>query len=106
MKCNDYFEFPLDLDMKEYCEVEENFPPSYFKYKLGGVVLHEGSWENGHVTSIIKDWFSDNEWFLFNDDLVSKFDLKNLREEAFGGNGRSWNAYLLVYEKVKYFNND
>ena len=86
--------------------MDEKFPSTYFKYKLGGVVLHEGSWENGHVTSIIKDWESQNEWYFFNDSSVSKFDIKNLREEAFGGNGRSWNAYMLVYEKSTCFDND
>ena len=44
--------------MKPYCDMDEKFPKSYYQYKLGGVVLHEGSWENGHVTSIIKDWDS------------------------------------------------
>jgi len=45
--------------------------------------------ESGHVTSIIWDWDSENDWYWFNDSMVSKFDIQNLREEAFGGNGYS-----------------
>ena len=49
---------------------------------LRGIVVHSGTSEAGHYYSIIQD---KNEWFKFNDQAVSKFDMKDLAREAFGG---------------------
>jgi hypothetical protein len=39
VKINEYFEFPIDLDMSEYCIESEN---SETKYELSGVIIHLG----------------------------------------------------------------
>lgn len=61
-------------------------------------MLHEGSLESGHVTSLIRDRESVEDWYYFNDAFVTKFENLNMREEAFGGNGYPKNAYILIYE--------
>ena len=66
--------------------------------------MHSGSADSGHYYSFIEN--QDGNWFEFNDEKVSEFDIKNLEEEAFGGKDGDYtrikNAYLLFYErKVK-----
>ena len=64
----------------------EATPQSCLKYNLRGVLLHSGTAESGHYTSLIRDRYSSTEaWFEFNDSHVTPFDLKNLEDEAFGG---------------------
>ena len=66
-------------------------------------MLHEGSLESGHVTSLIWDWESVDDWYYFNDSVVSKMDNLNMREEAYGGNGYPRNAYILFYERKLFY---
>jgi len=121
-KINDHYAFPLDLDMKEYSREfnkEENiYPKEYYLYSLKGVVLHMGTAESGHYTSLIR---TDNNWYEFNDTRVIEFDFNRLPEEAFGGThefiddlymtdrndvmfNKIKNAYLLIYERKNYYN--
>jgi ubiquitin C-terminal hydrolase len=64
-------------------------------------VVHSGSADSGHYYSFIEN--KDGNWFEFNDEKVSEFDVKSLAEEAFGGRdgeyNRIKNAYLLFYER-------
>lgn len=80
-----------------------------------------GTADSGHYYSLING--SENEstdkWIEFNDTIVRPFDLKNLPNEAFGGEERSSNAniaglgriameksrnaYLIFYERIKFF---
>jgi ubiquitin C-terminal hydrolase len=55
-KLNDYFEFPLDLDMHKYSEafLKNKEESSEAKYKLTGILVHSGSAESGHYYSYIK----------------------------------------------------
>jgi len=94
----------------------QDYPPEYYQYKLRGTVIHMGTAESGHYYSFIKD--GANNWFEFNDSIVRPFDLKDLAQEAFGGEEklnienignakevkeRNRNAYLLFYERDAYF---
>ena len=117
IKINDYYKFPLDLDMtnytSEYLNNKDNFDKNKVNnmYKLKGIVVHSGNCEGGHYYSYIFD-NNSNQWFEFNDSNVRKFDIENLEKETFGGfesfgnknNEKkiplSRNAYLLFYEKV------
>ena len=115
IKLNDYYEFPLTLDMTKYTtEYLHNKNENKSKenkanqYRLKGIVIHTGHSEGGHYYAFIRDQNSEN-WYEFNDTRVRPFDIKNLKEEAFGGfeirsDGtkveRSRNAYLLFYEKL------
>ena len=111
IKINDYYEFPLILDMSKYMEnySEDNEDKEDNTYKLKSIIIHEGTCEEGHYYSYILDDESD-EWYEFNDIKVQKFNIENLSMEAFGNKEKNENekkekektknAYILFYEKV------
>jgi ubiquitin carboxyl-terminal hydrolase 9/24 len=103
IKVNDRCDFPMELDMQEYSQAKisrddlikkmekeswtkedltedqlivlnREIAPEYFKYKLKGVVVHDGMADYGHYYSFIKDreGSEDGEnWYCFNDTIVS-----------------------------------
>lgn len=109
IKMNEYFEFPMKLDLKPWSTVEET-SEEYYVYDLVGVLVHSGYVDAGHFYSIIKNKENDT-WLKFDDKYIDVFDISNLREECFGGeNSQHWssdvinftktrNAYVLVYER-------
>ena len=119
IKINDYYEFPIQLDMTNYTYDYLNNKENYDRnknnnlYKLKGFIVHSGTCENGHYYSFIYD-NNNNQWFEFNDILVKEFNIENMKKEAFGGfeyiiNNNTQkqekkelnkNAYLLFYEKI------
>lgn len=150
VKVNDFLEFPNKLNIEPYTqqgmrkaekakkngneesqdkdqkeEEAHEYPPSYFEYKLTGVVIHLGFADSGHYYSLIQDHEltdipEDKRWYEFNDHLVSNFDPKNIPSVAFGGEEK-WkyynvgehsstekikNAYLLFYERIEHFNEE
>ena len=111
-KLNDYFEFPMLLDMKNY--LMEDSKEKNFKYNLSGIVIHMGTSESGHYYDLIKT--SDNKWYEFNDTIVKEFDEKYIPNEAFGLHDleeenykdsrvvdvdNANNAYILFYQKIE-----
>lgn len=101
VKINDLFEFPLTVNLKPWtkCGLKDQIPPeanyeppeldeSYYEYELVGVLVHSGTADGGHYYSYIKDREDPKKgWFEFNDRTVKPFDLKNLKNECFGGDG-------------------
>ena len=80
----------------------EEMGEDYFTFKLKGVVVHTGSADSGHYYSLIDHKRGD--WYEFNDEDVTKFDVQRLAEEAFGAKDghddyRIKNAYLLIYSR-------
>jgi len=70
-KNNNKYTFPIDnLDFKKYCYGYDSFECNY---ELTGVILHSGTIDFGHYISIVK---KGKDWFLCNDDSVSKFDIE------------------------------
>ena len=114
-KINDYYEFPLELNMDKYVQRDNESNNYNNLYKLKGIVIHSGNTESGHYYCYILD-NKTNTWYEFNDTKISKFDIGNLDTEAFGKNEVFYengkkvekenrkNAYMLFYEKVD-FNN-
>ncbi|GMH86528.1 hypothetical protein TrVE_jg4673 [Triparma verrucosa] len=97
-------------------------PDEDWEYKLAGVLVHAGVAGGGHYYSFIKDRDS-SDWFKFDDEDVTPFDVSRGEEEWFGGkvmketkwqNGavnmveteRYANAMMLFYEKVKVDDDD
>ena len=111
-KLNNYFEFPLELDMKEYL-IEDN-KETNTKYELTGITIHFGFSDYGHYYDLIKS--PDGKWYKFNDNSVSEFDEKEIPHEAFGekeseedlikemeeNDNAQNNAYILIYKKVNF----
>ena len=105
-KINDYYEFPLELDMNKYTSefIYKKNTQQNNKYKLKSIVVHMGHSEGGHYYSFILDNKSNN-WYQFNDTSVTKFDINDLNKETFGGkeddgSDKIRSAYLLFYEKI------
>jgi len=94
--------------------VPRKHPQDYYEFKLKGVVVHTGTADSGHYYSFIREAAAENgeNWYEFNDNIVSDFDIADLGAECFGGEeqftgmgmkqmkGPRWrNAYLVVYER-------
>ena len=127
-KINSSFTFPSEINLKKFCledlmsvkevyETDEIYykEDDYYEYTLKGVTVHIGSADGGHYFSFIninreKEQQGNNKetWLKFNDSHISKFDVKEIPDECFGGSkelghGHQYencqNAYLLIYER-------
>ena len=103
IKINSRFEFPINLNMKKYFfsdnknEILNN--DIHYEYKLKGINAHLGNADSGHFISVIKE--EKEKWYEFDDTNIREFDINNLDNELFGGEGKFKTAYLLFYEKVE-----
>ena len=106
-KLNNYFEFPLQLNMKDY--LIENHTEKNTEYELTGITIHFGVSDYGHYYDLIKG--PNNKWYKFNDTNINEFKEEDIPKEAYGEkesseddsykekeNGRN-NAYILFYTK-------
>lgn len=112
VKLNDYCEFPMKINMSPYMVDPEDKATQNNEYKLVGVVIHRGIADSGHYYSFIQERDNNNEWFEFNDTIVSSFDIEKIKDEAFGGEDqwddgsrkhraeRHCNAYMVFYERI------
>lgn len=127
-KINDKCEFPFKLDLQQYSQqhlhkaegrpITQEYPDSYYEYKLTGVVVHMGSADSGHYFSFIseRDASDDKKWYEFNDTSVTNIEQKDIITEGYGGDkysssqvgkgklqfkDKSKNAYLLFYDRVQ-----
>ncbi|KAI3991323.1 hypothetical protein MKX01_034642, partial [Papaver californicum] len=126
VKINDRYEFPLQLDLDR--EDGKYLSPDADRrvrnlYTLHGVLVHSGEVHGGHYYAFIRPTLSE-QWFKFDDELVTKEDIKvtkediklddELLEEQYGGEEelpqtnpgfnntpfkftKYSNAYMLVY---------
>lgn len=116
MKINDFYQFPLSIDLEKYSSeyhlrqdfeaanshpeaaaaaenimgeskrFAECLPKDYYEYDLKGVLLHSGTAESGHYTSLIREDEGETKtWFEFNDSQITEFKIDRLGDEAFGG---------------------
>ncbi|PWA85934.1 MATH-like protein [Artemisia annua] len=116
VKINDRYEFPLELDLDR--EGGKYLSPDADKsvrnlYTLHSVLVHSGGVHGGHYYAFIRPTLSD-QWFKFDDERVTKEDMKRALEEQYGGEEeltqtnpgynnapfkftKYSNAYMLVY---------
>ncbi|MFS7989857.1 putative ubiquitinyl hydrolase 1 [Helianthus anomalus] len=116
VKINDRYEFPLELDLDR--DGGKYLSPDADKsvrnlYTLHSVLVHSGGISGGHYYAYIRPTLSD-QWFKFDDERVTKEDLKRALEEQYGGEEelpqtnpgynnapfkftKYSNAYMLVY---------
>ncbi|CAL5354125.1 unnamed protein product [Camellia sinensis] len=116
VKINDHYEFPsqLDLDREngKYLSPEANRSIRNL-YTLHSVLVHSGGVHGGHYYAFIRPTLSD-QWYKFDDERVTKEDIKRALEEQYGGEEelpqtkpglnnapfkftKYSNAYMLVY---------
>ncbi|XP_038701644.1 ubiquitin carboxyl-terminal hydrolase 13-like isoform X2 [Tripterygium wilfordii] len=116
VKINDRYEFPLQLDLDR--ENGKYLSPDADRsvrnlYTLHSVLVHSGGVHGGHYYAFIRPTLSD-QWFKFDDERVTKEDMKRALEEQYGGEEelsqtnpgfnntpfkftKYSNAYMLVY---------
>uniref|UniRef100_A0A0D6QRD3 ubiquitinyl hydrolase 1 n=1 Tax=Araucaria cunninghamii TaxID=56994 RepID=A0A0D6QRD3_ARACU len=116
VKINDRYEFPLQLDLDR--ENGRYLSPDADRsvrnlYTLHSVLVHSGGVHGGHYYAYIRPTLSD-QWFKFDDERVTKEDMKRALEEQYGGEEelpqtnpgfnntpfkftKYSNAYMLVY---------
>ncbi|EAS02785.2 ubiquitin carboxy-terminal hydrolase (macronuclear) [Tetrahymena thermophila SB210] len=100
------------ISKKDENYVEDNanvHPPEYYKYRLKGITVHQGTAELGHYYSYIN--YKEDKWLEFNDSRIREFNPQNIEQECFGGSSSNYsenywekgenskNAYILVYER-------
>ncbi|CAM6033345.1 unnamed protein product [Sphagnum compactum] len=116
VKINDRYEFPLQLDLDR--EDGKYLSPDADRsvrnlYTLHSVLVHSGGVHGGHYYAFIRPTLSD-QWYKFDDERVTKEELKRALEEQYGGEEelpqtnpgfnntlfkftKYSNAYMLVY---------
>ncbi|KAJ6813606.1 ubiquitin carboxyl-terminal hydrolase 12-like [Iris pallida] len=116
VKINDRYEFPLQLDLDR--ENGKYLSPDADRsvrnlYTLHSVLVHSGGVHGGHYYAFIRPTLSD-QWFKFDDERVTKEEMKRALEEQYGGEEelpqtnpgfnntpfkftKYSNAYMLVY---------
>lgn len=99
VKINDRFEFPYDLQLDAF--LLQSIPDQPVSYFLHAVLAHSGDNHGGHYITYINPR-GNNEWYQFDDDVVSKCRPRDAINANFGGtedpDARQYsNAYMLVY---------
>ena len=91
IKLNNKFEFPLELNMKQFCDIsdknmtQEN--DNDYLYELYGVIVHSGTPFSGHYYSYIRDMTNQGKWKLdeeipkINEHINNNDDKKEEKEE-------------------------
>ncbi|XP_052200260.1 ubiquitin C-terminal hydrolase 12-like [Diospyros lotus] len=86
MKINDYYEFPLQLDLDrengKYLSPDANRRIRNL-YMLHSVLVHSGGAHGGHYYAFIRPTLSD-DWYKFDDEWVTKEDMRWALEEQYG----------------------
>jgi ubiquitin carboxyl-terminal hydrolase 34 len=87
-KINDYFEFPMWIDMSPYTfkHLAGEEPVEEDIFDLVGVLVHKGQAEHGHYISYIRTRPEARPtWLLFDDSEVTEFDPSDIPETCYGG---------------------
>ncbi|KAL2456767.1 Ubiquitin carboxyl-terminal hydrolase 12 [Forsythia ovata] len=118
VKINDRYEFPLELDLDrdngKYLSPDADRSVRNL-YMLHSVLVHSGGVHGGHYYAFIRPTLTD-QWYKFDDERVTKEDMKRALEEQYGGEEelpqtnpgyntpfkftKYSNAYMLVYIRV------
>ena len=99
-KINDFFAFPMQLNLFPYTKEglaaasssssSSSSPPApepelaAYEYRLSGILIHSGVADAGHYYSYVRAG-SDGSWLELNDELVLPFDVSRIPQAAFGG---------------------
>mgnify|MGYP002624222439 CR=1 FL=1 len=88
VKLNNKFEFPLEINMKEFCDISNsennNNNDEDYLYELYGVIVHSGTPYSGHYYSYIRDMTGQGKWELIkneNKNIINNKDLSKNEQE-------------------------
>ncbi|KAJ3226189.1 hypothetical protein HK099_005415 [Clydaea vesicula] len=105
VKINDRHEFPLEIDLDQFLESDEDRVGEY-RYSLHGVLVHSGDLSAGHYMAFIRPE-KNGKWFKFDDDKVLPVTQKEALNDNYGEiskpgqqfrqSRKLTNAYMLVY---------
>ncbi|CAG8814474.1 25464_t:CDS:2, partial [Racocetra persica] len=90
---NNYYEFPMEIDLEKYLSSEAEKIKQH-KYLLYGVLVHSGYCYGGRYFALIKP-NKNGKWLKFDDDRVLPVTDKEVLENNYGDGLSS--AYVLVY---------
>ncbi|KAG5950855.1 hypothetical protein E4U53_004310 [Claviceps sorghi] len=118
-KINDYFSFPLSLDVSPYTVEYLNAKDGQVQsdmFELVGILVHSGTAESGHYYSYIRERGPSEtpSWVEFNDDMVTPWDPSLMESSTFGSTDRqpihettnkvryhrTYSAYMLFYQRA------
>jgi ubiquitin C-terminal hydrolase len=97
-KIHDLFQFPYELDMAPYL-ADQSVTSGVHVYRLVGIVVHAGSADSGHYYSYVRDAAS-TLWYCLNDAVTEVWDENSMSDAAFGGDKRTFSAYMLFYSRI------
>ncbi|VVC40693.1 Peptidase C19, ubiquitin carboxyl-terminal hydrolase,TRAF-like,MATH/TRAF domain,Ubiquitin specific [Cinara cedri] len=101
-KLDDRFEFYDKINLDRYLKVKEDTPANYILH----AVFVENDYNYGGYNVVFINTKGDDQWYIFDNDVVSRCSKKEAIEHNFGGNDRNKeimsikpckNAYMLVY---------
>eukprot|EP00569_Conticribra_weissflogii_P001935 CAMPEP_0171352142 /NCGR_PEP_ID=MMETSP0878-20121228/40759_1 /TAXON_ID=67004 /ORGANISM="Thalassiosira weissflogii, Strain CCMP1336" /LENGTH=728 /DNA_ID=CAMNT_0011857641 /DNA_START=101 /DNA_END=2287 /DNA_ORIENTATION=- len=87
-KINDCCTFPLELDLSDIAEADDRINTSDAIYDLQSIVIHQGEYGAGHYYSYIRPDIRTNDWFRFDDQIVTPVDYSEVVSDAYGGRVR------------------
>ena len=97
-------DFPIELKTQDIRNVSDSVECD-FDYTLAGVVVHQGTADQGHYMTVVKG--DDEEWYLCNDQTIEYFDVDQLDNWAFGISDETSGiseevitGYLLFYKRT------
>lgn len=83
IKINDKFTYPEELDLSPFLH-EKSSQRDNCVYTLHSIVVHQGTASFGHYFAYIRCSL-DNNWILFNDEVVKQADKHDVFENSYGG---------------------
>lgn len=102
-KVDDFFEFPEEIDLSPFVEINDPASKSEsWIYRLVSVVVHEGNYEGGVYHAYVRPE-KDAGFFKIHGDQVTPVTLPEVFQAGYGGddggNGQGWSktATLLCY---------
>ncbi|KAH7100498.1 hypothetical protein BKA62DRAFT_706491 [Auriculariales sp. MPI-PUGE-AT-0066] len=101
IKVHDRFEYPPQIDLREFLSPSADQSQSWV-YTLTGVVVHSGNLTGGHYYCYLKP-SRETRWLKFDDDRVTPASDREVFADNFGGtplDGQTQkltSAYVLVY---------
>lgn len=108
IKVHDRLEFPMILDMYPFTKHGQNAQRATLdvhealEYEFRGTVVHMGTAHSGHYYSILRE--ESEQWYEFNDTIVSPFDASQLANECFGNSDsqsvKKRSSFMLFYTRT------